>query len=73
MKTRLLLNALLVASLSGCASSMSNDECYANLGACLVVGTAQTAGYVAVAALMSRLDDHDQRRDRHHDKKKRAR
>ena len=68
MKTKLLLSALLVASLSGCASSMSNDECNANLGACLVLGTAQTAGYVAVAALMARHDH-----DRSHDKKKRAR
>lgn len=72
MKTRLLLNALLIASLSGCASTMSNDECSANLGACLVVGTAQTVSYVAAAALMSSLDDH-QHRDRNHGKKKRGR
>jgi len=70
MKTRLFSTALLVASLGGCASSMQNDECYANLGACLLVGTAQTAGYVAVAALTSRLDDNH---DRRHDKKKRGR
>ena len=42
MKARLFSTDLLVASLGGCASSMQNDECYANLRACLLVGTAQT-------------------------------
>jgi hypothetical protein len=69
MKTRLVSSALLVASHSGRASSMSSDECNANLGACLVVGTAQTAGDVAVVALVSRFDDHDH----NHDKKRRGR
>lgn len=68
MKTRLVLKALLVASLSGCASSTSNDECNANMGACLMVGTAQTVGYVAIAALASRFDDRDH--GRKHDKKR---
>jgi hypothetical protein len=65
MKARLISGVLLIASLSGCASSTSNDECYASLGACLVVGTAQTVGYIAIAALASSLDgDHEKRRDK---------
>lgn len=71
MKNRLLSSALLAASLSGCASSTPSDECNANLGACMVVGTAQTVGYVAVAALASRLDGHDH--GRRHGTKKRGR
>lgn len=68
MKAGWISTALLVASLSGCASSMENDECYANLGACLLIGTAQTVGYIAVAAVVSSLDGDEHR----HDKKKRG-
>ena len=73
MKAKLMLSALLVASLSGCASSMVEDgTCYDNLGACLVVGTAETivytAGELAFGALVSALDGDNDR----HDKKKRG-
>ncbi|HTM61444.1 MAG TPA: hypothetical protein VL199_13890 [Burkholderiales bacterium] len=70
MKARLILSALLVASLSSCASSMvENGTCYSNMGACFLGGTAETIGYIAVAAISSKLDgDHDRR----HDKKKRG-
>jgi uncharacterized lipoprotein YmbA len=42
------------ALLGGCASSAQEDQCYQNLGACLLVGTVQTAAYVGAAALRER-------------------
>jgi len=70
MKARLVSAVLLLASLSGCASSMvENGTCYSNMGMCFLGGTAETLGYIAVAAITAKLDgDHD----RHHDKKKRG-
>lgn len=44
--------------LGGCANAAQDDKCYENLGACLLLGTAQTVAYVGVAALMERHDDH---------------
>ena len=69
MKARLIVSALLVASLSGCASSMvENGTCYSNMGMCFLGGTAETIGYIAIAAITSKHDgDHDR-----HDKKKRG-
>ena len=68
MKAWLILSALVAASLSGCASSMvENGTCYSNMGMCFLGGTAETIGYIAVAAISSKLDgDHD----RHQNKKK---
>ena len=67
MKARLISSVLLLAALSGCATTEEQSECYANLGYCLLVGTAQTVGYVALAAVASRFDDDHEKR---HDKKR---
>ena len=61
--------AIAAALLAGCASSTPDDKCYENLGACLLLGTAQTVAYVGVAALMDR--HHDDREHRHNKKGKR--
>ena len=55
--------------LGGCASPAQDDKCYENLGACLLLGTAQTVAYVGVAALMGR--QHDDREHRRNKKGKR--
>ena len=59
MKWMALAGAVL---LGGCASAGEDDKCYENLGACLLLGTAQTVAYVGVAALMERHHE-----DRHHE------
>ncbi len=52
--------------LGGCASSPQDDQCYQNLGACLLVGTVQTVAYVGVATLVERHRGGD---DHHHGRK----
>lgn len=50
--------------LGGCASPAPDDSCYENLGACLLLGTAQTVAYVGAERFLDRHHDHQQHRDK---------